>query len=65
LNLQEGWWRLLRHEAFAGQTFADYDEIAQATAVATHQLNQRAQPWVWGRPKKTPRHKRRLFVYRI
>lgn len=23
LNLQEGWWRLLRTEAFAGQTFAD------------------------------------------
>jgi len=65
LNLQEGWWRLLRHEAFAGRTFADYDEIAQATAVATHQLNQRAQPWVWGRSKKPPRHKRRLFVYRI
>lgn len=65
LNLQEGWWRLLRREAFAGQTFADYPEIAQATAVATHQLNQRAQPWVWGRAKKPPPRKRRLFVYRI
>lgn len=65
LNLQEGWWRLLRREAFAGQTFADYDEIARATAVATQQLNQRAQPWVWGRPQKPPRHKRRFFIYRI
>lgn len=65
LNLQEGWWRLLRREAFAGQTFADYNEIAQATVVATQQLNQRAQPWVWGRPQTPPRHKRHLFVYRI
>jgi hypothetical protein len=65
LNLQEGWWRLLRRGAFAGQTFADYAEIAQATAVATCQLNRRAKPWVWGRPKKPPRHKRWLFVYRI
>ena len=38
LNLQEGWWRLLRREALAGQTFADYLEIEQAAAVATHQL---------------------------
>lgn len=65
LNLQEGWWRLLRREALAGQTFADYHEVAKATALATHQLNQRAKPWIWGRPKKSPRHKRRVFVYRI
>ena len=65
LNLQEGWWRLLRREAYAGQTFADFDEIARATALATHQLNHRAQPWIWGRPPKTPRHKRRLFMYHI
>jgi transposase len=65
LNLQEGWWRLLRREALAGQTFVDYDEIAHATSVATRQLNQRAQPWIWGRPKKPPRHKRRVFMYRI
>ena len=30
LNLQEGWWRLFRKAAFAGQTFADADEIAHA-----------------------------------
>lgn len=65
LNLQEGWWRLLRREALAGQTFADYTEIEQATALATQQLNRRAKPWVWGRPSKPPRNKRRLFVYRI
>ena len=63
LNLQEGWWRLLRREAFAGQTFANRTEIVQATAVATHQLNQRAQPWVWGRPKKPSRYKRRVFRF--
>lgn len=65
LNLQEGWWRLLRREAFAGQTFADYAEIAQATELTTYQLNRRAQSWVWGRPQKPPRNKRRVFVYRI
>lgn len=65
LNLQEGWWRLLRHEALAGQTFADYAEIAHATEVATRQLNRRAKPWVWGRPQKPSRHKRLVFMYRI
>ncbi len=65
LNLQEAWWRLLRREALAGQTFANRTEIAHATAVATQQLNRRAQPWVWGRPQKPPRRKRRVFMYRI
>jgi hypothetical protein len=34
----------------AGQCFADTGEIALATRAATGQLNQRARPWVWGRP---------------
>lgn len=65
LNLQEAWWRLFRREAFAGQTFADPGEIAHATGVATRQLNQRAKPWIWGRPPRPPRHRRRTFVYRL
>ena len=65
LNMQEGWWRLFRRDALAGQTFADAEEIEQATRLATAQLNHRAKPWVWGRPPKTPRHRRRLFCYRI
>ena len=65
LNLQEGWWRLFRREAFAGQSFANPKEIDQARRVATKQLNHRAHPWVWGRPPKTPRRRRRLFCYRI
>ncbi|HEV2459528.1 MAG TPA: transposase, partial [Ktedonobacterales bacterium] len=65
LNLQEGWWRLFRREAFAGQSFADPPEIAQATRVATQQLNARAKPWIWGRPPKPHRHRRHLFCYRI
>jgi hypothetical protein len=28
LNLQEGWWRIFRRQALAGQDFADPDEIA-------------------------------------
>jgi hypothetical protein len=65
LNCQEGWWRLFRREAFAGQSFANPTEIDQARRVATKQLNRRAHPWVWGRPPKTPRRRRRLFYYRI
>jgi transposase len=65
LNLQEGWWRLFRRDALAGQSFANPSEIEQARSVATAQLNHRAKPWVWGRPLKTPRHRRRLFCYSI
>jgi len=65
LNLQEAWWRLLRKEAFAGQTFADGAEIDHATAVATRQLNRRAKPWIWGRPPRPKRRRRRCLVYRI
>ena len=65
LNLQEPWWRLFRCEALAGQTFADGDEIALATEGATQRLNRRAKPWVWGRPARTPRYRRRVFVYHI
>jgi transposase len=63
LNLQEAWWRLFRRQALAGQTFADPDDIDYATTVATAQLNTRAQPWIWGRPPKPPRHRRRRFIY--
>jgi hypothetical protein len=63
LNLQEPWWRLLRREAYAGQTFADAEEITHATATATTQLNAHAQPWLWGRPAPSPRRYRRRFVY--
>jgi hypothetical protein len=57
--------RLFRRDALAGQSFANPDEIAQAPRVATAQLNQRAKPWIWGRPPKFPRHHRRLCCYRI
>lgn len=63
LNLAEGWWRLLRRAAFAGQTFADAAEIAYAVTVATAQLNAHARPWIWGRPPRPPRKLRRKFVY--
>jgi DDE superfamily endonuclease len=65
LNLQEGWWRLFRRQALAGQTFADPGEITLATQVATLQLNARARPWVWGRPPPPSRYRRRTFVYRL
>jgi DDE superfamily endonuclease len=63
LNLQEGWWRLFRREAFAGQSFADAKEIDLATRVATEHRNARAKAWVWGRPPPPQRTLRRRFVY--
>ncbi len=63
LNLIEGWWRLFRRAAYAGQCFADRAEIACATRLATAQLNRRAHPWVWGRPAPPRRWLRRHFVY--
>ena len=65
LNLQEGWWRLFRRQALAGQSFATPEEITLATKIATCQLNARARPWVWGRPPLSPRHRRRVLVYRL
>ena len=65
LNLQEGWWRLFRRTALAGQSFATPAEITLATCVATVQLNTRARPWIWGRPAPPARHVRRRFIYRI
>jgi hypothetical protein len=38
LNLQEPWWRIFRYQALVGQSFADPDEIAHATRIATDQL---------------------------
>lgn len=65
LNLIEGWWRIFRQQAFAGQSFADSYEIDLATRVATRQLNRKARPWVWGRSPRPPRHRRRTFVYHL
>jgi hypothetical protein len=63
LNLIEGWWRLLRRDASAGQSFANQDDIVYTTRLATARLNQRASPWIWGRPPKQHRQLRRRFVY--
>jgi transposase len=65
LNLVEGWWRLFRRAALAGQSFVDSEEIALATRVATRQLNAHAKPWVWGRPPPPPRRRRWYFTYCI
>ena len=65
LNLIEGWWRLFRRDAFAGQSFADHTELETATHLATNQLNRRTKPWIWGRPPRPHRQLRRCFVYRL
>jgi hypothetical protein len=61
----DSWWRIFRQQALAGQDFADPDEIAYATRVATAQLNARARPWIWGRPEPKPRSYRRRFIYTL
>ncbi|MEU2930714.1 IS630 family transposase [Streptomyces sp. NPDC007251] len=65
LNLQEGWWRIFRKAALAGQSFAGPPEIDQATRQATSQLNARARPWIWGRPAPPTRRLRRRYVYAL
>jgi hypothetical protein len=65
LNLQEGWWRLFRREAIAGQSFADAKEIDLATQAATQHLNARAQPWVWGRPPPPHRTLCCIYIYHL
>ncbi|MFD6826916.1 transposase [Streptomyces sp. NPDC060085] len=46
LNLHEGWCRIVRKTALAGRFFANPDDIAYATALATSQLNFHAKPWI-------------------
>ena len=56
LNLIEGWWRIFRRKAFAGQDFANHQDLAVATRLATHQLNARARPWIREAPTSTTPH---------
>ncbi|MET7606609.1 transposase [Streptomyces avermitilis] len=65
LNLQEAWWRIFRKAALAGRSFANPDDIEHATALATSQLNSRANPWIWGRPAPPTRRLRRRYVYTV
>jgi len=39
LNLQEGWWRLFRRQALAGQSFATPEEITLATKIIADQVS--------------------------
>jgi hypothetical protein len=65
LNFHEGWRRLLRKEAFAGQTFADCADIERVVTGPTAWLNHRTRPCVWCHQPPTPRRYRRLFTYRL
>jgi hypothetical protein len=65
LTLIEGWWRLFRRKAFAGQSLANHHDIAYVTRIATAQLNRHASPWVWGHPPPPHRTLRRSFSYRL
>ncbi|MFJ9714304.1 transposase, partial [Streptomyces sp. NPDC101234] len=50
LNLQEGRWRIFRKAVLVGRSFANRDDIAYATRLATAQLNSRARHgrFFWG-----------------
>lgn len=65
LNLQEAWWRLFRRTALAGQCFADPADIDHATVAATAQLNNSAKPWIWNRPRPSPRKLRHRSIDRL
>jgi hypothetical protein len=65
LNLIEGWWRIFRRKAFAGQALANHHDIASVTRLATALLNRHARPWVGGRPPPPHRTLRRRFVYAL
>ncbi len=66
LNLQEGWWWIFRRDALAGQSFANADEIEQATRITTAQLNRRTNPWgVRAASPSDHRHYRRHFYYHL
>jgi hypothetical protein len=62
LNLQEGWWRIFRKTALAGQSFADSDEIDQVTS--GHRPAQHpCQTLDLGTTPPPHRRLRRKFVY--
>jgi hypothetical protein len=65
LNLQEGWWRIFRKTALAGQSLADRGDVDKVTRLATMQLNARARPWIWGRKAPPTRRLRRRFTYTL
>jgi transposase len=65
LNLQEGWWRIFRKTALAGQTFADSLTRSPAPPGSPPPSSTPARPWVWGRPEPKPRSYRRRFIYTL
>jgi hypothetical protein len=65
LNLQEGWWRIFRRQALAGQDFADPDEIAHVTR-GGHRPAQRPRPALdLGRSEPKHRSYRRRLIYTL
>ncbi|WP_344598921.1 transposase [Streptomyces violaceusniger] len=63
LNLQEGWWRIFRKAALAGQSFAGPPEIDQATRPGTSPAQRPSPAMIWGRPAPPTRRLRRRYVY--
>jgi hypothetical protein len=65
LNLQEGWWRIFRRQALAGQDFADPDEIALPPGWPPPSSTPAPGPGSGGRPRLRPRFYRRRFCVRL
>ena len=65
LNLQEGWWRLYRRDAHAGQPFADAEEIERATTVATGPVESSSQALGLGTTSEDTSPSSQTFCYRI
>jgi transposase len=65
LNLQEGWWRLFRREALAGQSFATPRGDHPCHQGRDLPAQRPRSPLGLGRPPPSPRSRRRALIYRI
>ncbi|GHO57574.1 IS630 family transposase [Ktedonobacter robiniae] len=64
LNMQEGWWRLFRRDAFAGQSFANASEIERCRSPLRNSTTEPSRGCGDDLPKRGA-NLRRLFCYRL
>ncbi len=65
LNLIEGFWKILSQRALHGRTCRSPSEVTAALDSGVAEWNQHPTPFVWGRPAKSKRRLRRVYVYRL
>jgi hypothetical protein len=65
LNLIEGFWKVLTQRALHGRTCRSAEEVAAALQAGTADWNAAPTPFLWGRPPRPKRRRRRTYTYRI